>query len=104
MRKSSRDFAAEVKSRTEVYELDLANPPEGHCGFVTFTDPGEIDTKSAWSLQETGNPTVLARAILSAEDYRLWWAEWQHYKATKTTALLEDVRAFYGNDQGKGDS
>lgn len=98
MRKSRRDYKQETAKRP--FELDLEEPV-GEKTFVTFKDPNTIPTRSAFSLARVADPEVLARALLSEEDFDLWWAEWSDAPANATNALLEDVLEHYGADPGK---
>lgn len=99
MQKSRRDYKKEATR--EPFELRLEDPPEGHPGFVTFKDPTKIATRSAFSLARNADPTELATALLSPEDYKAWWAEWGDYPADETNELIADVMKYYGADPGK---
>lgn len=98
MRKSRRNYKQEVTKPP--FELDL-DEPVGEKTFVTFSDPNKMDTESAFTLARTPDPFVLARALLSDEDYQLWWAEWSGTPVDETNALIEDVFKHYGADLGK---
>lgn len=99
MRKTSRDFVKEAAH--EPYELDLDNPPEGHPGFVTFKNPVKIETGSAFDIARSQDSEQIAQALLSPEDYKAWWAEWECKPIDETMALLEDAQKHYGADPGK---
>jgi hypothetical protein len=96
--KTRRDYKRETTRPP--FQLELDNPV-GEKTFVTFKDPNKIDTHSAFSLSRTPDPDVLARALLSDEDFHLWWAEWADAPVDETNALLEDVQEYYGANPGK---
>jgi len=97
--KTRRDYHRE--STRPDFQLKLDNPPKGHPGYVVFKDPGKIRTESAFSIARNPDPEDVARALLSDEDFALWWGEWRDAPADETNSLLEDVQAHYGADRGK---
>lgn len=98
-RKSRRSYRTEATR--EPFELDLDNAPDGHRGFVVFTDPHKISTESSYELAKSASPELTFRLLLSDEDYDAWWAEWRSADVEETNKLLEDVQRHYGANPGK---
>ncbi len=99
MRKSRRDYAKEA--RREPFQLDLEGSTEENPRFVTFRDPNTVDTETSFDLVEQPNPLKVLQALLSPEDWDLWWAEWKTAEIQETRALTDDVMAHYGAEPGK---
>lgn len=102
MRKNPRDFV--IEATAEPYELDLETAPAGGPMFVTFTSPTKMETGSAFDIARSQDAEEIAKALLSPEEYKLWWAEWERRPLDETMKLLEDVQKHYGADPGKSGS
>lgn len=98
-RKSRRDFAKE--SGKKPYELDLDSPPDGHAGYVTFLNPNRLATETANELNRETDLELQLRALLSEDDFDLFWAEWRSVPVDETGALIEEIMDHYGANRGK---
>lgn len=99
MRRSSRHYKKEATR--DPFELELENPVEGGPEYVTFIDPGRIDTESSFDLARMGDSEMMLRKMLSDEDFPAFWAEWRKKPIDETNELIEDVLKHYGVDPKK---
>jgi hypothetical protein len=100
-RRSAKDFLTEAVRAP--YELGLDSPPEGGPDHVKFTDINKIPLEATFGLYE-GDVRTLLRSLLSEEDYKLWWAEWQSMPSDALNGLLGEIRDHFGADEGKAGS